>query len=222
MSTMQNEVSEKLSGQCRRQVDFHRRKMRWIGWLFVVGSSVSILGLVSLPFSERPFPTGKTALFALAALYFGAGVARWLSWPFPLRPRLVPYFARQLGEYGGQTSAAFSRGRGLYRTIVALDRLASELGVRALSGFGFADDFYEQEVQWHEASEGLRSVEVLRENLDARLSGSPDVADDLSALASVLCVAAEQHVAFSLTLRLHKKDSLQVVSSMESRHGRFW
>ena len=39
-------------------------------------------------------------------------------------PRIVPYIARELGKYGGRTSIAFARGRGLYREIVALDELA--------------------------------------------------------------------------------------------------
>jgi hypothetical protein len=91
-----------------------------------------------------------------------------------------------------------------------------------LSAFGFADDYYEQPVRRHPAAEGVRTAETLRQVPSLQRPLAPEVAGDLEALASVLRVAAERGVDFSLVLRLDKRDSLQVISSMQPREGRFW
>ena len=108
-------------------------------------------------------------MFAFFSVCFGSGVVLWLIEPLLIRPRIVPYFSRELERYGGTTMTAFKRGRDLYREIATLDQLAGTLGVTPLSAFGFAYDYYEQDVQWHPASEGLRTVEALRQGLDGRL-----------------------------------------------------
>src|SRR5262245_9046832 len=90
-----------------------------------------------------------------------------------MRPRIVPCFARELGAYGGETMAAFRRGRALYRESAALERLAANLRVKPLSASGFADDCYEQDVTWHSAIEGIRSIEALLREVDSRCCGSP-------------------------------------------------
>jgi hypothetical protein len=61
----------------------------------------------------------------------------------------------------------------------------------------------------------------VRARLAERLLAARDVARDLEVLSAVLGVAADHGIDFSLTLRI-QNDSLQVVSSMERRHGRFW
>src|SRR5262245_27279319 len=134
-----------------------------------------------------------------------------------MRPRIVPCFARELGPYGGEAMVAFRRGRALYRESAALERLAQSLDVKPLSAFGFADDYYEQEVSWHSASDGIRSIEALQRGL-ASLPAT-GLADDLGTLASVVRIAADQGVDFSLMLRLSRKDSMQVVRTRESVRG---
>jgi hypothetical protein len=198
-------------------------RFAWINWLFAMGLFFSALGLVTsvARFREEGSPTFRVIFLAVFVVYFGVGVAFWLM-PFRPNPRIVPYFARKLEEYGGKTSIAFARGRGLYREVAALDQLAASLGVRPLTDFGFADDYYEQEVHWHPASEGLRTAETLRKGLGPLLLTAPGVVSDLEALASVLCAAADRCVDFSLVLRLRRKDSLQVVMARESRQGSFW
>jgi hypothetical protein len=109
-----------------------------------------------------------------------------------------------------------------YTESVVLEELAERLGVKPLSSFGFTDDYYEQEVRWHPASEGLRTVEALLRGRGSLPVASPGVAEDLQALASVVRTAAEQRVGFSLVLRLHAKDSMQVVRTREVRQGSFW
>ena len=224
MSSNQSDVLAILSEQVLHQVRFaHKRRPWWIPWIFVIGLCSSILGLLSLmaPSAEEGARTLDLFIFAGSAVFFGWVVVLWLL-PFRPKPRIVPYFARRLGEYGGTTMTAFARGRGLYREMIALERLSGALAVQPLSAFGFADDHYEQVVQWHAASEGLRTVEALRQHLDGPLLTAPDVVQDLAALASVLRVAAEQGVAFSLVLRLHAKDSMQAVCTREVRQGSFW
>jgi hypothetical protein len=214
-----------LSEQRRHQVRLARRWMTWwIPAIFAVGLGVSLLGLAAsiALFQEKESPGFTLFLFAGSTVFFGWIVVASVFWPLLTRSRIVPYFARELEAYGGTTMAAFKGGRGLYREIVALDDLASALDVTPLSAFGFADDHYEQEVHWHAASEGLRTVEALLEGLDARLRAAPDVPRDLQALAAVLRTAADQRVEFSLVLRLHARDSMQAVCTREARQGSFW
>jgi hypothetical protein len=225
MNSSQNDVSAILSEQCRHQVRLARKRMTWwIPWIFVLGLCVSILGLIPsiAAFREQGSPTLTVFVFACCAVFFGWVVVLWLIGPFLIRPRIVPYFTRELGAYGGTTMTAFARGRGLYREIVALEQLARALGVKPLSAFGFAYDHYEQEIHWHAAAEGLRTVAALRQGLSAHLLTAPDVAQDLEALASVVRAAADQAVDFSLVLRLHAKDNMQAVCTREVRQGSFW
>ena len=58
---------------------------------------------------------------------------------------------------------------------------------------------------------------MLARGLDGGLRSEPAVAEDLAALGA----ADRREVAFALMLRLGP-DSLQVVSTMERRQGRFW
>jgi hypothetical protein len=85
--------------------------------------------------------------------------------------------------------------------------------------FGFGYDHYEQTVEWHPASEGLRTVDALREGLGMLGPTGRDVGSDIDALASVLRTAADRGVEFSLVLRLHAKDDMQAVCTREVRNG---
>ena len=169
-------------------------------------------------FEDQGSPVGKIVFLGFFWVFFGLLVVSPLNW-LRLKPGIIPYFAQALGPYGGQSSTAFHRGRGLYQEIDVLDQLARNLGVKALSEFGFADDYYNQEVVWHSAAEGLRTAEALERG--AANDPAHNLADDLAALASVLRVAAEQGGQFCLVLRIGK-DSLQSVSAMEGRQGKFW
>jgi hypothetical protein len=151
------DVAAILSEQCRHQIRLHREWMTfWIPSIFVIGLVVSILGLVAsvAAFRADGSQPVSVAVFALFSLLFGRAVFSWLTWPLFIRPRIVPYFSKELGRYGGETMASFRRGRGLYREIGALERLAQTLGVKPLASFGFAYDHYGQTVQWHPAAEG--------------------------------------------------------------------
>lgn len=218
------DVSAILSEQCAYQLRLARKRMTpWIPWIFVVGLGVSIVGLIpSITLFLEHGSATFLFVFVPFTVLFGWGVILWLVSPFLIRPRIVPYFTRELGTYGGKTMIAFSRGRALYREIVALEQLAATLGVKPLSSFGFAYDHYDQKVQWHPAVEGLSTVGALRRGLGGALVTVPDVVEDLDALGFVVGVAADQGVEFSLVLRLHAKDNMQAVCTREVRQGSFW
>ncbi|HSA92891.1 MAG TPA: hypothetical protein VLE48_07760 [Terriglobales bacterium] len=229
----QTDVPAIVAKQIQHQVRLTRQRMAWwLPWIFVTGLAVSILGLIlqaRLPW--KGWPALGFSTLALLTAYFGWVVFLWLfgpyglwpsTWLFPFKPRIVPYFARELARYGGKTMTAFARGRGVYREIAALEQLAGSLGVAPLSAYGFAYDHYGQEVRWHDPAEGLRTIEALQQNLGAELAAGPDVTQDLKALASILREAADQKVCFSLVLRLHPKDNMQAVCTREVRQGSFW
>ena len=190
----------------------------WISWIFAAGFAFSAIGLFAsfAAYREDGSSTVRLVAFAIFFVLFGWAVLQMLL-PIRPRPRIVPYFAAELGAYGGDTMDAFARGRGLYLELAALDALARSRGVKPLSAFGFAYDHFGQEVHWHPAADGLATTEALRQERQ-----SLAVAHDLEALARVLHIAAGKDVPFSLVLRLWEKDSMQVVCTRETRQGSFW
>lgn len=215
---------EKLAQQLQIQRQADRKRMTWwLPWVFVVGLCFAALGLyvavASYLLDGRRFGV-MGIVFTIFFLLFGWSVLLWLTIPLRIKPRIVPYFASMLADYGGASSAAFKRGRQLYLQFDELERRAVAAGVTPLSAYGFADDYYGQEVRWRSANEGLNTVMALRAACDAR--DEPELAADLAALEGALRIAQEKGVTFSLALRPGASDSLQVVSSMEVRSGRFW
>jgi len=215
---------EALGAQCDYQLRVWRKRMTWwIPLIFLIGLAVSLLGLIASASAlqgRRGLPS--LLVFAVFTAFFGLICLQWLLAPLLIRPRVVPYFRQPLGDYFGATSAAFARGRALVREMSGLDRLAAELGVTPLSAFGFAYDYYDQPVQWQAARVGLATTTALRKAIEARPDTRPDLIQDLNALGSVLRIAADRNVDFSLVARLHAKDSLQGVMTRETREGSFW
>ena len=195
----------------------------WIPLIFVLGLVVAILGLIPSIQTSRAQGSVTPGLigFGLFTVLFGWAVIQWILGPFPIRPRIVPYFTKEVGRLHGPTMTAFRRGRALYLNAVALERIAASAGVKPLSAFGFADDYYEQEVRWHSVAEGLATVGALRQGLAEELQDT-EVVEDLEALAAVLGAAAAQGADFSLVLRLFAKANLQMVCTREARRGSFW
>ena len=225
MDSSRNDVPGRLSEQLRHQVRITRKWMTWwIPAILAVGLGVSIIGLIPAvtAFVERRSPRISVFVYGLFTMFFGWAVIYSVIWPCFVRPRIVPYFKQELEPYGGSTMAAFLRGRDLYREFLALEDLATGLGVAPLSVFGFSHDLYEQEVRWHTPSDGLRTVEAVRQHVGARSNAPPAVIKDLDALTAILRVAAERNVQFSLVLRLHAKDSMQGVCTREVRQGSYW
>jgi hypothetical protein len=225
MPSVLNHGPAGLADQCRLQARIDRRRMTWwIPLIFLAGFLVSVLGFSATIIEFKADGEVRLGLFVFGffTMLFGAAVISWLIGPLMYRPRIVPYFARELGPFNGPTMGAFTRGRGLYRSITALDELGGRLGVRPLSSFGFAYDHYDQQVDWHRAAIGLQTLDALRSALPDDLRASPDLAEDLDTLAAVLRQAEEQGVDFSLIARLHARDSMQAVCTRETRQGAFW
>ena len=217
-------VPEVLAAQFRHQLRLHNQRMMWwICWIFVVGLGVAIVGLIpAIAMAlERGSPTPGLFVFAFFVALFGWAVVLWLTSPLAIKPRIVPYFARELAPFGGATTVAFRRGRRLYLEMGALERLAGSLGVRPLSDFGFAYDHFDQEMRWHPAAEGLKTIEALKGGLEGVRRTAPGLADDLDALDATVRAAAERGIEFSLVMRLYAKDSLQSMS-LETGQGSFW
>jgi hypothetical protein len=211
-----------LLEQRRHQVRAGRARRIAVLLVALLGAGLSAFGLhAAASLWGRGLRPSTLALIALAygLLAFGGVLVAALVWPLRARCRIVPYFARAMGPYPGETSAAFARGHDFYRQSAALDRLARTLGVTPLSAFGFGDDLYAQPVRWAPASDGLRTVTTLREAVAA----DTGLARDLDALASVLRVAADRGVEFALLLRVGGGD-LQSAAIFEprARIGRFW
>src|SRR5262245_62242174 len=103
----------------------------WTPLIFVAGLVVSILGLLpSIAESRRHGALTPGMIgFGISTLCFGWVVLQWLIGPFPVRPRIVPYFTTELEPLGGATMIAFRRGRALARNLDNLETLASTLGV---------------------------------------------------------------------------------------------
>ncbi len=215
-----------LLEQRRHQTRSALTRRGWVLLVSLLGLGLSALGLFASISSwregVRPSPLTLIVL-AFGFISFGVVLGACLIWLFRAKARIVPYFARELGPYPGESAVAFGRGHDLYRSSAALDRLAATLGVRPLSTFGFGDDLYEQPVHWSPPSEGLRTVEALRAGLGGCPSAGPDIARDLDALASVLRIAVAQGVGFALLLRLGGGDAQSAgVFEARSRVGRFW
>ena len=225
MDGSRNDGRVLLPAQIRHQVRLTRKWMTWwIPAIFAVGLCVTIIGLIPAVTAsvERGAPRISVFVYGLFTIFFGWAVIYSVIWPFFVRPRIVPYFKQELEPYGGSTMAAFFRGCALYREFPALEDLTTSLRVAPLSAFGFSHDLYAQEVRWHAPSDGLRTVEALRQNTGAHSNASPAVIQDLEALTSILRVAAERNVEFCLVLRLHAKDSMQGVCTREVRQGSYW
>lgn len=223
----------KLGDQCRLQLRLDRRRRTLlIPVVFGFGLLASALLPTATVLRLRAGEALRVGDFlgALAFLYFAVPlVLGAFARPYR-RPRLVPCFRSVLGPWGGPGSAAFRRGRALARELERLDALALSLGERPLSDFGFADEYYGQEVRWYEPATALRTVEALRAGPAAdggNGGGAPagsavEIARDLDALATALRTAADRGVELSLVVRPWPKDSLQVAATREDRAGRFW
>lgn len=157
---------------------------------------------------------GGLILCAAALVYFG-----WFQLLKHLRQnfccRIVPYFERRLGA--GED--AFATGIELCRQCRKLDELANQAGLPILSSFGFRDDQDGQKLRWHEASDGLRTVEKLI--AAPEVSRSLVLLNDCKKLEHVLQEAQKQKIRFCLIVRAGL-DKFISPMEMDNRKGYFW
>lgn len=214
------DVVRGLEERQRAEVQAVLSRAARIVWLPALGFALALPGLIaSLPWIHERGGLVRVLVLTFGAAAFGAILLSWATWPFRVKARIAPYFARELGPYGGPTRIAVRRGRALRREIAALDERARSLGVRPLSDFGFEDDLQGEAVRWHPAAEGLATVDALRAEPGTTAA---DLAQDLDVLASLLRLAADRGVAFSLVLRLENDDGQGALYECEMRQGHFW
>jgi hypothetical protein len=153
---------------------------------------------------ESPWWAGLVTVPAVVALVLFAWVA------FAMTAMLLevvffssvcPYFESRGGDI-----ETFGHGRALVRRHRELDALACRLGVAPLSSFGFADDLAGETLVWHDAADGLTTVEALLGALTPTGPGceiprrEPIVAD-LRRVADALAKAREKGIRFCLMVR---------------------
>ncbi len=112
---------------------------------------------------------------------------------------VVPYFDKKVGEID-----TFCHGQSLARHGTALDEAARSLGVTPLSAFGWNDDMDHEKVEWHEPSEGLKTVNALLlvvQRGELAWVDQEAIAADLKRVAHALTRAEERAIQFSLLLR---------------------
>jgi uncharacterized membrane protein len=104
MDKRPDDVRAVLEAQLRHQVRITRKWMTWwMPLIFAAGLCVAILGLIpAVTLSlERGAPKVSLFVYGIFALFFAWAVVSAAVWPVFLRPRIVPYFNRELEPYGG-------------------------------------------------------------------------------------------------------------------------
>lgn len=110
-----------------------------------------------------------------------------------------PYFEKPVSAGG-----AFLSGEAVAKNLESLDALADELSVTPLSEYGFADDFFGEQLTWYEPEAGLRTITTLLgvlEQQGERFDDAALVAKDLRKIADALRNAIRLNVRFCLLVR---------------------
>ena len=90
---------------------------------------------------------------------------------------IFPYYDKVLPKSG-----TFLSGQAILRNCLLLDKLAEASGIKSISSYGFPDALRGEKVVWHDAVDGLRTIEGLIQAVTEK----PDSVDDSSAVLSDL------------------------------------
>lgn len=134
--------------------------------------------------------------------------------------RIVPYFESSVFSYPESKQSAFNSGFQLSRYCRQLDDLAITASTPPLSSFGFRDDRDGQKLVWHNASNGVNTVEHLLVALQNQPALEP-ASEDLKKLLIHLKAAEAKNIRFCLQVR-SGSDKMISPMEMEQRKGRFW
>ena len=93
---------------------------------------------------------------------------------------LFPYYDKVLPKSG-----TFLSGQAILRNCLHLDRLAEWKGVKSISNFGFPDALRGEKVVWHDADDGLRTIEGLIQAVTEKTDAVDDPAAVLSDLEKI-------------------------------------
>jgi hypothetical protein len=114
--------------------------------------------------------------------------------------RIITYYECPVPE-----ARTFSSGHALARNCQVLDSLAERSRVRSLSAFGFSDPLHGEPVVWHDAAEGLKTIDALLSAVltsPAEIDNAADVLDDLRRIKSALEHALSHSSRFALLLEI--------------------
>jgi hypothetical protein len=175
--------------------------------LLTVAAVLALVAFIAVP----PLGTyGTLVVLVLAALCFWHSIQTLMKYANG-KPRVVPYFelkyfrsldsSRKTAE---ESHSAFLGGNGIAANLPQLDTFAQQIGVAPLSNFGFGDDLLNQQPQWSDMTDGLRTLRALiakaGEPLEARRLSAMTITD-LQTLAAALEKALEGQRRFCLILR---------------------
>jgi hypothetical protein len=133
------------------------------------------------------------SLFLLCLLLWGEWHGRKLI-------RVIPIYDSRVPEVD-----TFLTGFALARNCTRLDALAQRCSAKPVSAFGFDDPLYGEKLVWHDASEGLRTVEALIATLNTDREAVDDinaVLSDLDRVKNALAAATEKGVRFALLVEV--------------------
>lgn len=195
--------------------------------LLLVAAVLALVGFIVVP----RLRTGGAFIAAAIAILYLWYVARTLRIYAGMQPRVVPYFdvkdfrshdpSQAIAE---ESRAAFRAGAGIAANLPRLDDLATQAGVAPLSSFGFSDDLLNQQPQWSDLADGLRTLSALLARLREPESArpfDPITISDLQTLAAALEKAQQRQRRFCLVLR-HGTDDFISGVEMQKRQGSFW
>lgn len=186
---------------------FYAERIRSRAWATV---PLGVLGFFEVGFAYVLWMGAGNVLQVL-----GLGIVSWFifcvirghvkAWR---NARIFPYYDKLLPK-----AETYLSGQALLRNCLRLDRLAEEKGIRSISGYGFPDALRGEKVVWHDAADGLQTIEALLKEVSER----PQSVDDASTLISDLAKirdaferAKNEGIKFSFLIEEMGGTSLQV------------
>jgi len=118
--------------------------------------------------------------------------------------KIVPYYKKEKDKNIIDVNT-FSSGRYIAKKCKFLDELAIKSGLNPISKFGYYDDFFGEKVIWHNASDGLRTVSGLIEEIRTNTSDVKNIdriVEELEKIEKSLIIATENKIPFCFILRL--------------------
>jgi hypothetical protein len=172
--------------------------------VLVLGTTTVALALSSLP----------------PALRLGEALVVVFLWWFAMRsllddplPGLAPYFDRPIGDIH-----TYSRGHLIALRCPELDDVAITAGAKAISFFGFSDDFRGEPLSWHDTTEGLKTFLTLKQELAHSEPQGSTLLEELGLVIDALQKAQAKSARFCLLITYGYTNAME----HEQRKGSFF
>jgi hypothetical protein len=114
------------------------------------------------------------------------------------RARIFPYYDKRL-----PSAKTYLCGQAILKNCLCLDRLAEENGVKAISSYGFPDALRGEKVIWHNAIDGLKTIEELLKVVSKKpetVDEATKVTSDLEKIRSAFQDAQRDGIKFSFLI----------------------